>query len=525
MAQTISIPSFIGGLNTSESTTIEDNQLTVAKNVYYDNQGILSSRKGISNFGTEIPVVDNQHSIYFTRLTDGTRILLVGAGTQVYRYNETTSVFDSIDTVLTDGQRLSFITYKDIVYWANGVEEMRSYDGTTVTELTLPAGLIPNYLAVDKDVIYTAGVTSDPSTLFYTDANPDSIIADGFANNEPVNQDEGTATGLHMHRGLPFVGKSVPNRSTGKGLYQVNTFATAPTVDPVDHGGDVSSNRSMINVENDLMFLSTTGYYALSQRRGTTGTYRALSFSNNIQKEMDKVIDKSTVAAVYWPETKNIYLSVNSGATKNNKLFVYSLTVSVPGQRQFAWTEYENINANDFAEYEDSEGVKHLLIANAFGGQVIEIETGFSDNGIAIRSEVQTKTFDFNSAEILKTYTNVDVGGLISRQQELSFKITTDGVDSTKSFTGSPYVISGIEDVPVPLGIAPLGEDPVGGGAVSEDGITLFPFMRFRHPYSTGYRMSMNISGNNLQSAWKLTKAVISIEPEPQDVQYNDYIS
>jgi len=523
MSQTIQIENFAGGLNSEDATTIEDNQLSIAKNVYYDSQRLLSSRRGISDFGAEVAGANGQHSIYFTRLTDGTRILLLGVGTTVRRYNETTEVFDTIDTGLTDGEKLSFITYKDWVYWSNGIDDMRRYDGATVTpDASLPKG---KYLAVDKDVAYVSGVTTDPSAVFYTDANPTTVHADGFSNDEPVNQDDGIITGMHVFGGTAFIGKSVPNRSTGKGMYNVNVFSTVVSIDPIDNGGDLSSDRSMVRVENDLLYMSSTGFYSASQRQGTSGSYRAMSFSNPIQKLMDRVTDKSTVAAVYWPETKNVYVSVNESGTRNNTLYVYSLNASSPGIGVFAWTEYENINANDFTEYEDADGVKHLLVANAYGGQVIEMETGFNDNGISIRTEVQTKTFDFGSAETLKTFSNIDIGGLISRQQDLSFKIITDCVETTKNFNGTDYGCSSGSSIPIPIGREPLGEDVIGGGAVSVDGITLNPFSRFRHPFSTGQRVAINVSGNCLNSAWKLSKARVIAEIHEEDVQKNAFIS
>ena len=45
---------FKGGLNLNEATTIEDNELAKAQNVFYDNDNRLTSRRGIKNFGTAI---------------------------------------------------------------------------------------------------------------------------------------------------------------------------------------------------------------------------------------------------------------------------------------------------------------------------------------------------------------------------------------------------------------------------------------------------------------------------------------
>jgi len=369
MAENIKVLDFRGGLATGDPTTIEDNQLAVAKNVRYDNRGLLATRKGIANFGNAIPGANGIHSIYDTRFNDGTRILLCAEGTTVYRYNEATSDWDAIDATMDDGTPIHFITYKDVVYWANGVDDMRSYDGTTVSTHSL-APLIPNYLAVQNDVVYTAGVATDPSTVFYTDANPASVQADGFKNDDPVNQDEGYITGIAPFGKILVVGKS-------KGIYTLNVFGTTPEINPIDFEGNCESHRSLVNIENDLFVMTREGVYSLAQRQGTTGSYRAYPFTRSVQEIVDRIDDKSTVCGIYFPGENNLYYGCNvDQGTTNDTTLVYSNLVSRPQERRFAWTQYENINANDFTIYTDADGEKHLLVANVFGGQVLEMETG-----------------------------------------------------------------------------------------------------------------------------------------------------
>lgn len=514
----ITIDRFDGGLNTGEPTAIADNQLAIARNVSYDQQGILGVRPGIKNFGNEISGANGISSIYFTKFTDGTRILLCAEGTKMYKYNEGTSDWDVIKSGLTDGLDYSFLTYKDLIYWTNGTDNFMSYDGTTVSEhAAVPKG---KYLALENDVAYMAGVSTDPSTVFYTNANPTTLHADGFQNDEPVNQDEGIITGLAMFGPLLVVGKD-------QGVYLVNVFSSPVSIEPLDFDGDVQSHRSMVNVENDLLFMSDRGVYSMAQRQGTTASYRAFPWSNSIDREIKKIEDKSSCAAIYFPRTNNVFFSVDSGeVNRPDKMFTYSTLVSNPGQRRFAWTEYLNVNANDFTIYEDSSGEEHLLVANSFGGQVVEMEAKnqFTDNEQQIHSVIRTKTFDFGVPEAYKLFEQVNVVGFITENEAVTFILDADGVETSKTFTGANFAVGDTAD-DFPLGEEPLGEEVLGGGPVGEDGLTLYPFTQRRSYFKYGLRLAVQLETNSVNSGLKITKLSIPVEAMDDTAFPTDYIT
>ena len=526
MANVVKIADFTGGLNLGEPTTIDDNQLAVASNVYYDNQGILSTRRGIDNFGNEIAGATGIHTIYFTQFTNDTRILLCGQGANVRRYNEATSNWDIIQAGL-NGSNLSFVTYKNFIYWTNGTDAFSGYDGTTVT--TYAAIARGRYLVVQNDVGYMAGFTTDPSLVIYTPANPASLNAGFTAGtflDELVNQDEGIITGLSTLGHLAVVGKSTfGGKRGGSGVYTLDIFTNPVEVRPVDFDGEVTSHRSMVKVENDLMFMSQKGFYSLAQRTATTGSYRAIPFTAPIQNAVDRINDKSTVVTYYSRGNNNVYLSANlDGGTVNDRLLVYSTLVSIPAKRKFVWTEYNNINANDFTEYIDAAGDTFLLVAPTAGGQVFSMENGFDDEGLEIRTQIRTKTFDFSSPEMWKTFPHVDMGGLISENETVRFYIDVDGVETNRSFTGTAFAI-GDDAADLPLGEEDLGEDVLGGGPVAISGLTFFPFVVRRAYYTTGQRIRIRIETDSLNSGLKFTKLNIPIIPHDVDVFPNSFIT
>lgn len=505
----IKIKDLTGGLDTSEPSIIDDNELALATNMYYNKDKILTTRRGSKTFGDSI--TGPQTSLYFTKLSDGTRILLMAAGTVMYKYNEGTSAWDSIKTGLTDGLKFSFVTYKDLVYWTNGTDNVMSYDNTTVSEHSgVQKG---KYLIVANDTAYMAGVnaTGDRSVVFYTGANPTDLKS-SFANNEPIDEDNGqNITGLTSLGALVFVGKQ-------DSIYTLNTIPTTVVVEKVDYSGGVLGHRSWANVENDLMHLSREGVYSLAQRRGVTGSYRATSLTDDIQAIIDNVENKDIAAAIYVPETRNYYLAVDTGGVgKNNDIFVWSVLTR-------SWTRYDGLNANDFVIYEDASGDRHLLAADPFGGQTREIEVNFDDSDVSIVCEAKSKTFDFEAPETSKVFQMVDVAGFISKQATISVTISIDGTDVVQTLSGSSYVDSAGSQV-YTLGTSPLGFRPIGGGGgAPSSSLDLFPFIARIPLYKTGRNISVKLSSSTASSAWQWTKVNVFAEALPVNVFRNDFI-
>src|SRR5690606_9591118 len=92
----------------------------------------------------------------------------------------------------------------------------------------------------------------------------------------------------------------------------------------------------------------------------------------------------------------NVYFAVDADGTGvPTEMIVLSTRQSSLEQNVGVFTRYVGINANDFTIWEDSEGIEHLLVANAFGGQIVEMETGVNDDGSEILIDLQTKAYEF----------------------------------------------------------------------------------------------------------------------------------
>ena len=496
---------FDGGWSTHEETGIKNNQVSIAQNASFDSSFRLGVRPGQGNFGDEIAGVDGVKNVYSTRLSDGTKILLAFAGTSMYRYNTGTGAWAAIKTGLTAGTKFSFLTYKDIISWTNGVDNFMDYDGTTVTEKPdVPKG---KYMVLESDVAYMGGIETDPSLVVFTDANPTSLSADGFQNDISINEDEGYITGMGILGRFPVIGKS-----KGTGIYLLNVGTDPISLEPLDFDGDVVSPYAISNVENDMIFVSSRGVYSLAQRKGGEGIYRAYPWNGDIDAAFKRLGDKSLAASIYFRPTNNVYFCFDSGSGRNDTTFVYSVFASIPGQYQYKWTEYKNWAFNDFAVWEDDDGVSHLLAAPAYGGQIVEVEKKgtYSDNGLGINFRVKSKTFDLDASGTLKIWENLEITLLITQGEQATIVINADGVESSHVVDGSNFAVGDSAEYQA-LGDAPLSEYALGGGSINIDGINYYvasvriPVVKYAR------RFSMQVETNSLNSAIKIIKATVDV--------------
>lgn len=505
-AQAVPIEDLRGGWNSSDPAIISDNELAKAQNWYYDDQQILTTRNGIANFGDNVSGVTTQHSLYYTQFTNGNRYLLcamtTATDTTIYKYNESTSAWDSLKTGLTKDLRLSFVTFKDTIYWTNGTNNVMSYDGSTVSEhAAVEKG---KYLVVFNDVAYMCNINNDPSTVYYTNANPTDLKS-AFPNYVVVEEDNGQViTGAQYQAGLLLVGKEKSSYS-----YEVS----GDTLDVLDYSGGVASHRSWKRVENNTLYLATGGVFSLAQRKGTTGSLRSISLTNKLQDIIDGIGDPSISCAYYSETKKNYYLAVDQDAEGRNKGLLVRNTVVGEYKPTAGWTNYTGINVNDIVEYEDADGDIRIIGANVYGGQAIELETGFNDQGNEIRCELHFKQFDFGDPSKLKTFPHVDFYGLSSSKVVASFMLDIDGREVSKTFTASSYISdpAGAKAI----GTFPLGKYPLGAGPTNSDSDlpTGEYDIRVNAAYDSGRRIQPKIEAsltNAKLQIKKITPAIIT---------------
>jgi hypothetical protein len=148
--QTESVRGFLGGLNTfQDQSVIKDSELTEAKNIILTVDGI-EPRYGTENYGDD---GDGDTKVYWGGgfyKSDGTKQLLrisatgtTGTG-RLRKYDSGTGEWDAIDSTVFDSVNTDAVQAINTLFFFNGTENLRSYDGTTITSysaLSTPANL------------------------------------------------------------------------------------------------------------------------------------------------------------------------------------------------------------------------------------------------------------------------------------------------------------------------------------------------------------------------------------------------
>lgn len=171
-----------GWLNTTQSLVIEDRDLVIAQNVFYNNNKQLQTRKWYTKFWNQI-WSDPVTSYFFFQKTDQTRHAICFSGTWAYSYTEwsdtrsaitapTLAQYETLDWQTNKRTRRDFSVYKDVVYMCNWVDLYSSYNWTTWNSIWLSASVtctidhttdtitkVAHWLAVNDELYFVSSGT------------------------------------------------------------------------------------------------------------------------------------------------------------------------------------------------------------------------------------------------------------------------------------------------------------------------------------------------------------------------------
>lgn len=315
-------------------------------------------------------------------------------------------------------------------------------DGTiTPNELVIPpeqnstSGPIGKVIEIYKDSLFLIGDPNNPSRLFYSaggDLINDFSAANGggFIDVSKNDGQKGIALKIFKNSLLIFKEHSI---------YQFEfSSAGAPQLTQVTGAIGCVAARSVVTVENDVMFAADRGIFAIGNEQGFAfDVLRTNEISARV-RSIFQSIDPAyieNVAAVY--ATKNntnlvIFSYTPSGSTTNSKALVYD-------RERLAWHEWTNIKANCWGNYTDASGIQHVLYGDDSSGYVKEALVGSDDFGSAIQGSFSLKSEDYGAIEqrkVLKHFTAV----LRKPSGSVNLSIIIDG--TTTAYTANINTIS-----------------------------------------------------------------------------------
>lgn len=203
-----------------------------------------------------------------------------------------------------------------------------------------------------------------------------------------------------------------------------------PIVQDVNHAIGCVGFKAVCPVEEDVIFFSRYGVYALGNQPQFLNLVRTSELSQIIHDGLIVGLAQNQFAGVAIAYFNHVVLiSVPSGATATG-----NTTTLAYNRLYLNWSEWRGISANNFIQYVTDDNVLHLY-AGRNDGKVWEQFQGNSDNGTAIYFNATLKLFDLNMPEHYKTFERLYMTFGNFNAQNLKVTIIRDGTQVVKQFS------------------------------------------------------------------------------------------
>lgn len=438
------------GLNTLVSAElIDDHEASDLNNVVFSEAGTVIKGPGIKTWGTGLS--NNPRGLGSLHTQSGTRqVVTVDGGIVKHTTLNSDTWTAASGASLTSNVPVTFTSArtnpnatsgKDVLYIWDGTLGGCYYDGSTVTRPgTMPSA---SYSIFFNGVHIASGTSTNTSRLYISDINlgqatgvslafiagTDSwstFVTNTFSAtltatippspNNPVDVPGATVAGASGTLPLiidvnPGDGDSITGLAKFQGsvivfkkraIYQLTFTSSGPVITLINTYLGAVSHRSIDNVENDVFYLTTLGWFTLGYQEGYYTIIRTNELSVRIHPLIATIntANLTQVAALYQP-----YWFMSSipsgGSTYNNITVIYD-------KRYDAWTKLDYVHAESFTVYEDANAAQHLLYTDANATTIWEIDQTIStNNGNAIDAYWQSKAYDGGMPELMKFWIDV----------------------------------------------------------------------------------------------------------------------
>lgn len=307
--------------------------------------------------------------------TSGTNVTVIAHGTAVYSINDATGATTAIETGLSaSATDYYFDQADDKLFYTNGYDAPRYYNGTTVTALTsyLSTG---KFAAFHKNRFFTVDPT-DTTKIKYSDLGD-------YTTSQSTN---------FIYAPSPKSGDPI----TGIKVFQDNLIVFTRKTKYVLYGDDPgnfvlrqsSGQKGAVNqhvIQNDpnyVYYLSDDGVYRYN------GSADEL-MSDSVQTEIDSMNDKTKASAIVHNNYYRLYYPSTASAVANSSIL---------------WDTLNNFWLRDSGTYIYRPIVMEtgtLVEGSSLVGQVFYAEQQYSDMGKPIDFKYWTKYFGDGLHKIL----------------------------------------------------------------------------------------------------------------------------
>ena len=412
------------GLNNLVSPSLIDNkEFSDMQNMEYDEGGVIRKRAGYIAAGNSLAAARGLG----TFSTESSNYMVTIDGTTL-KYRTSGNWSSATGDTFTAGKDTSFTQARLKLFVWNGQDGGAYFDGSAVTRPgTMPKAKFSVYYQ-NKHI--AAGVDGQPSRLYISNLTnaADFTVTTGGTQPQPdsTNDSENgnpNVPGATVFAGTPAlteanvldIRKNDGDKITALGVFQdvlivfkersifQVTFDSSgnPTVTPVTYATGCVSHKSVVNIENDISFMSREGHRVLGNEPQFFTAFRTQVLSIRIQPSMDAINKQyySRCNGVYFDNKYILAYPVGSSAI--SKTMTYD-------RRFQAYSLWTNFNAQAMIRYIDSSNNEDLYFLDDGGTQVYKRVAGtYNDNGAAIEAYVVSKAQDLGNPDITKFWVDL----------------------------------------------------------------------------------------------------------------------
>lgn len=440
--------SFIEGLNTVKSgIRIDSTEMKDCQNIRYFPRGGFSWRKGYTELGNEPG--NAATSLYMARFSSGTNIAFRTQGTKLEKMESLDGTWDDITGSLTlsSGKDNLFVfdILNDIVVGANDTNTcVLITSGLSASHISAPF-TSALFVVQHRGYMFYGNVvvsaTRQPGTLYFSDLNvPGTVQTNNFIN--VSGKTGGDLRGAVDYQGKLFCFKRnmisniefQPTRVNSNG----DLFPFIENANPVVPGVGTQSHRSIVKFTTPythktpgqelVFFVDQFGVPRLFDGKSSIAIGSSILTSRDSNIISLANVDKSQLPyiwAVNDPAKNLIHLFMTtSGRTQHDLSWVLDYNLS------FAWSRddyYDDFNCG--ALFEETDGSTRLYFGN-YTGQVMRMDDGQNDNGVAISSYARTGDLFIQKVAVLSKWLYNEIRGTSgSDTQTLMVDYFVDGED------------------------------------------------------------------------------------------------
>lgn len=447
-----SVTGYRGTDNRNHPTELQDGYAADLTNVDIQTLGKAQSRPGYTLIANNDGTTKRVLGLSDFNPEGGTHKLIRVKG-QAIQYWLGSGSWTTVTSPFTDDLVNDIVIAKNIAYFLNGTDNVRSYDGTTVTDegnngTTNPPKSTHGEWMINR--LFLAGNSTNPSIVYFSDSLAPSTF------NQATNRLSINVGDNYPVNGLKKFRQYVLLVFKTRGIFAVDVSNATPgnwTIDPVDTEFGCIAKRTIVQVGNDIWFLANDLHVRSVLRSQLDKVMGAsLPITYEVQAWIDR-INPSAVAnasAAYFANKYWLFVPMDS-ATRNTHAIVYDFV-------QKGWSLWTNHNILSAA----TSTIQQSNTVRLYGGEsqntalVYRLFNGASDNGTAIAYSVETKRENFDTPLLDKSWQMLELE-MIASSGTASVSGQVDGAGY--SMIGTMDLSGNLPQLPIalPFNLVPFG--------------------------------------------------------------------